>query len=131
MTTYAQNVTSLISKNITRLNNVKIPPPNIDFNVKLDFPDYELVVEFEHTELYVELTTVLSSGLTYTLTLYSSKNLGISIDDSLFLGVVFSIDLILSVDSAIEIQNGFHIKLDDKVIMNIALFAKEASSVTL
>lgn len=131
MTTYAQNVTSLVSKNITRLNNVKIPPPNIDFNVKLDFPDYELVVEFEHTELYVELTTVLSSGLTYTLTLYSSKNLGISIDDSLFLGVVFSIDLILSVDSAIEIQNGFHIKLDDKVIMNIALFAKEASSVTL
>ncbi|KND92546.1 hypothetical protein TOPH_02798 [Tolypocladium ophioglossoides CBS 100239] len=130
MTTYAKNITKLISKNITHLDNLEIPPPNIDFNVKLDFPDYELMVEFENTELYVELATVLSSGLTYTLTLYKSHDLGLDIDDSLFFGVVFSIDLILSVDSEIEISNGFHVKLDDKVIMNIALFAKEASGLT-
>ncbi|KAG8418735.1 hypothetical protein J3459_012073 [Metarhizium acridum] len=56
-----------------------LPPPQINLNVDLEFPGYELEVEFDHAELYVALGTVISSGLTYTLPLYSSKELGIEL----------------------------------------------------
>lgn len=108
-----------------------VPPPQVDLNVNVDLPGYDLEVEFENTELYIELKLVLSSGLTYNLPLYSSKNLGVQFSEGFFFGVVFSIDLILSVENEIEISSGFHIKLDDKVVMKIALFGKEASGVQL
>ena len=62
--------------------------------------------------------------------LYSSKQLGIEID-SIFVGIVASIDLILSVEAEIVIDSGFHIKLDDTVGMKLALFADEATQLTL
>ncbi|KAJ6441523.1 allantoate permease [Purpureocillium lavendulum] len=135
---YWGNITSVIKGNVKNLTLDEItaeveqvPPPQINFNVPLDFPGYELQVAFENTEIYVELSTVLSSGLSYSLTLYSSKNLGVDVDlgGELFLGAVFSIDLLLSVENEIEISSGFHIKLDEKVLMSIALFSDKASGV--
>ncbi|TWU78601.1 hypothetical protein ED733_004593 [Metarhizium rileyi] len=117
---------------IGNLNNLaesrdRVPPPQIDFNVDLDFPGYDLEIEFDDIELYVQLSTVVSSGLTYTLPLYSSKNLGIALGPKFLLGAVFSFVLVLSVDDELDIDSGFHIKLDKKMTMKIALFAKEAS----
>ncbi|UNI16479.1 hypothetical protein JDV02_002910 [Purpureocillium takamizusanense] len=134
ITGYWNNVTSVIKGNIKNMTLDEItteieqlPPPQIDFNVRLDFPDYQLQVAFVNTELYVELNTILSSGLSYSLTLYSSKNFGIDLENGLFVGVVFSIDLLLSVDNEVVISSGFHVKLDDEVLMTIALFSKQAS----
>lgn len=108
-----------------------LPRPNIDFNLDIGgFPDTILDVQFKDTEIYVELGITLSSGLTYSLNLYSSKQFGVEIN-SVLVGVVASIDLILSVEAEIEIETGFHIKLDDTVGMRLALFADEASHLTL
>lgn len=135
---YFSNITQVALGNIKNqtLNEIpdeirEVPPPQIDFNVDLDFPGYDLQVEFEDTELYVELNTVVSAGLTYTLPLYSSKSFGFSLGPDLLLGAVFSFDLILSVENEIEIRNGFHIRLDKKMIMKIVLFGKEASDLQL
>lgn len=107
------------------------PPPQIDFNVDIgDFPDTILEVEFKDTEIYVALGITLSAAVTYELNLYSSKELGVQID-SIFVGVVASIDLILSAESQVEIDTGFHIKLDKSMGMTLALFADEASHLTL
>ncbi|KAK5991692.1 hypothetical protein PT974_07725 [Cladobotryum mycophilum] len=130
---YLNNITNVIGKDIKNLDAAdiphdvsKIPPPPFDFDTDLEFSEYTLEVEFENTEFYIELETVVSAGITYTFSIYSSKNLGADID-GLFFGVVFSVDLILSVENEIDIKSGFHIKLDDKMLMTIALFAKEAS----
>ncbi|GJN78662.1 hypothetical protein PLIIFM63780_002171 [Purpureocillium lilacinum] len=134
ITDYWDNITTVVKDNwkdwtpdeiITEIE--QMPPPQVDLNVDLEFPGYQLQVAFVNTELYVELSTILSSGLSYSLTLYSSTQLGAQIGKKLFLGVVFSIELLLSVESEIEISSGFHIKLDDEVLMTIALFSKEAS----
>ncbi|KAL3963445.1 hypothetical protein ACCO45_000449 [Purpureocillium lilacinum] len=134
ITGYWNNVTNVVKGNVKNftLDEItteieQLPPPHIDFNVHLEFPDYQLQVAFVNTELYVELSTILSSGLSYSLTLYSSKNLGVDLGNDLLLGVVFSIDLLLSVENEIEISSGFHVKLDDEVLMTIALFSKQAS----
>jgi len=138
ITGYWNNVTNVVKGNVKNftLDEItteieQLPPPHIDFNVHLEFPDYQLQVAFVNTELYVELSTILSSGLSYSLTLYSSKNLGVDLGNDLLLGVVFSIDLLLSVENEIEISSGFHVKLDDEVLMTIALFSKQASGLQL
>ncbi|KAK4077273.1 hypothetical protein Purlil1_12397 [Purpureocillium lilacinum] len=134
ITDYWDNITTVVEDNwkdwtpdeiITEIE--QMPPPQVDLNVDLEFPGYQLQVAFVNTELYVELSTILSSGLSYSLTLYSSTQLGAQVGKKLFLGVVFSVDLLLSVESEIEISSGFHMKLDDEVLMTIALFSKEAS----
>jgi hypothetical protein len=126
---YVHNVTHAITDNLTDISSSldELPSPQINFNVDLDFPGYELEVEFQDTELFVELSTIVSAGFTYTLSLYQSSELGIALGPKLLLGAVFSFDLILSVDGEVEIKYGFHVKLDKKTTMKIALFAKEPS----
>lgn len=117
--------------NDVETHGFQIPSPNIDFNVDVvDFPDTVLEVEFVDAEIYVELGITLTEGVTYTLNLYSSKELGVQVED-VFAGAVVNIDLILSVEAGIEIDTGFHIKLDDKVLMRLTMFAKEASHLAL
>lgn len=107
------------------------PPPDIDFNVEIpDFPEAIVEFQFDGTELYVDLSTVFSAGLTYTLTLFK-KPLAVDLDDLLFLGFVFSVDLILSLENELEIKHGFHIKLDDGILLKMAMFSKEATDLTL
>ena len=108
------------------------PPPHIDFDVKIpELPDTELEITFHDAEIYVAIDTELSAGLTYTFTIFRSTELGVQVTEKLFVGAIFSIDLILTVDSEITISNGFHLKLDDDVSLKIALFAKEASHLSL
>ncbi|KAG5981310.1 hypothetical protein E4U55_003087 [Claviceps digitariae] len=134
---FAKNITDVVTGNVKNLTigEIKdeiqlVPPPKIDFNIDINFPGYDLEIEFEDTELYVALKLSLSGGLTYSLNIFTSSQTGIQIDKSLLLGVVFSIDLILSAEAKIDIDGGFHIRLDDKLKMTLALFAKKASELT-
>ncbi|KAK1724172.1 uncharacterized protein BDZ83DRAFT_579135 [Colletotrichum acutatum] len=113
ITTYAKNYVSGVMDNLSDgldADDFDFPPLNITFDLDLD--------------------TTLSAGLSYTLNLYTSTTpLGSKIGDDLLLGVVFSIDLILSVESELQMSSGFHLRMDDEVGFDIALFSKNVSSV--
>lgn len=112
------------------INGFSLPPPDIDFNVNVALDDVSLDVVFTNTEIYVELSLVLSKSLTYSLNLYTSTELGYAVG-KVFVGFVVTVDLLLSVESQIEIDAGFHIQFDDDVSMSLALFAEEASHLAL
>lgn len=142
LTDYAQNLTHTILgevgtdiKNLDfdkLIDDVKdIDPPDLDMNLNLLFPEYNVGVNLTDLEIYMELDTVLSAGITYTFNLYQSETIvGIALGDDLLLGAVFSIDLIFSVDSKLDISSGFHVHFDN-VLTQITLFGKEASKIDL
>jgi hypothetical protein len=105
----------------------------VDFNFKVpEIPACDLSFQFDGMELYMEIDTTLSSGATYTLNLYTSKTpLGFAVGEDLLIGVVFSVDLILSVESEIDISTGFHIQLHDGIEINIPIFDQNVSSIIL
>ncbi|SPO04378.1 uncharacterized protein DNG_07063 [Cephalotrichum gorgonifer] len=109
------------------------PPIDFDFDVDIpEIPECKLEFRFDDLELYMLIDTVLSSSATYTLNLYTSNTpIGLSSKDDVRIGVTYSIDLILSVDGEIDISTGFHLKLDDGTAINIAMFSKDVSSITL
>lgn len=133
--TYVRNVSSEIADGFLELDFDfdDIPPPAIDFNVDIEsLPDVQLKLELDELEIFMDMTTTLSGGVTYTLNLYSSITpLGGAIQGLGTIGLVFSIDLILSVESEVQIANGFHIKLDDGILIDIALFSKKISQLAL
>jgi hypothetical protein len=97
-----------------------------------DIPECQLLFEFDGLELYMEIDTTLSAGATYTFNLYTSESLlGVSAGQDLEVGIVFTVDVILSVEAEIDISSGFHIQLNDGVAINIAMFSQNISSVTL
>ncbi|XXH01812.1 hypothetical protein Hte_008173 [Hypoxylon texense] len=114
------------------LDDFDFPPINFTFNVDVpDIPECHLKFQFDDLELYMLVDTVLSGGATYNLNLYSSNTpIGISAGKDLFLGVVFSVDLVLSVDAEIDISSGIHIKLEDGVGLDMTLFGQNVSSIT-
>ncbi|ETS05604.1 hypothetical protein M419DRAFT_71725 [Trichoderma reesei RUT C-30] len=140
LTDYAQNLTHTIlgeiGSDIKHLDfdelvaDVKdIDPPDLDMNLNLLFPEYNVGVNLTDLEIYMELDTVLSAGITYTFNLYQSETIvGIALGDDLLLGAVFSIDLIFSVDGKLDISSGFHVHFDN-VLTHITLFGKEASKI--
>ncbi|KAK1538934.1 uncharacterized protein CCOS01_00248 [Colletotrichum costaricense] len=134
ITTYAKNYVSGVVDNLSDgldANDFDFPPLNITFDLDVpSFPEAGLGFGFEDLEIYMQLDTTLSAGLSYTLNLYTSTTpLGSKIGDDLLLGVVFSIDLILSVESELQMSSGFHLRMDDEVGFDIALFSKNVSSV--
>lgn len=137
MKDYISNTTGNLIQDITHLDSLselhgfKLPPPNITFDVdvgKLD--DVSLEVIFTEAEIYVELSILLSAGVTYSLNLYTSSELGYEVG-KVFVGFVATIDLILSVESQIELDSGFHLKFDKDMGMKLALFSEEASHLEL
>lgn len=120
------------ANNGTNIRNLHFEPLNINLNIAVpELPSCQLELNFKDTEIYVELGLKLSAGLSYGINIYSSKQLGVQVSEKLFVGVVFSMDLLLNVDTAMEIVSGFHIRLDKDVLMKIGLFAKQASHLTL
>ncbi|KAG7083003.1 glycolate oxidase [Colletotrichum scovillei] len=134
ITAYAKNYVSGVVDNLSDgldADDFDFPPLNITFDLDVpSFPEASLGFGFEDLEIYMQLDTTLSAGLSYTLNLYTSTTpLGSKIGDDLLVGVVFSIDLILSVESELQMSSGFHLRMDDDVGFNIALFSKNVSSV--
>jgi hypothetical protein len=130
---YVKNETSLLTSGDFHIDDLDYPPLMFDFDVAIpQIPACDLQFQFDGMELYMEIDTILSSGATYTLNLYTSKTpIGFSVADDLLIGVVFSVDLILSVESEIDISTGFHIQLHDGVAINIAMFDRNVSSIAL
>ncbi|KAI0891492.1 hypothetical protein F4806DRAFT_501041 [Annulohypoxylon nitens] len=113
------------------LDDFDFPPINITFDIDMpDIPECHLQFQFDDLEMYFLIDTVLSAGATYNLNLFSSNTpIGISAGNDLFLGVVFSVDLILSVNAEIDVSSGFHIKLDDGVGLDMSLFGRNVSNI--
>lgn len=109
--------------------------PTFPFNYSMEIPaipQCNLRFTFDDLELFINVDTIFSLGATYELNLYSSTTpLGISITKDLEVGVIFTIDLILSVEGEIDISSGFHIKLDDGLAIDIALFGDDVSDIVL
>ncbi|EWZ84317.1 hypothetical protein FOCG_11741 [Fusarium oxysporum f. sp. radicis-lycopersici 26381] len=115
------------------MDDFDLPP--LDYNLNIDIPEipeFRLQFQFDGLEVYMLIDTVLSAGATYTLNLYTSTTpAGFAVRDNLEVGVIFAIDLILSVDGEINISSGFHLRLDDGVLFDIAIFSKEISNLTI
>ncbi|KAH8734379.1 hypothetical protein BGZ61DRAFT_442472 [Ilyonectria robusta] len=128
--TYIDKVAGNFSDGVD-LDDFNLPPIDLDFDINLpEIPECQLQFRFDGLELYMLIDTVLSAGATYTLNLYTSNTpIGFAVGKNLEIGVIFSIDLILSVDGEIDISTGFHIKLEDGVTLDISMFSKDVSSV--
>ncbi|KAL1591972.1 hypothetical protein SLS60_011564 [Paraconiothyrium brasiliense] len=107
------------------------PPLNYSFDMDIaPIDDVTLNFMFDDMELYLELNTVLGAGATYELNLFTSNTpIGVAVGKNLTLGVVFKVDLLLSVQGEIDISSGLHIKLDDRVGIDIALFSDSVSNI--
>jgi hypothetical protein len=120
---YVQDTVTKFSDGIDT-DDFTFPTINATFNVDVPaIPQTDLQFTFDGMEMYIAIETSLSVGATYTLNLFSSKSIvGMAVGKNLKVGLVFTIDLILTVEGAIDITNGFHIKLDDGITINIPLF---------
>lgn len=138
-TTVADYVENYVGNTVTSFadgidaSDFALPPIDVDFHIDMpEIPKTRLSFQFDDMELYVLLDTVLSGGLTYNLNLYTSNTpIGVSISDEVQAGVIFTIDLILSTEAEVDISSGFHIKLDDGVTFDIALFGQNVTATTL
>ncbi|KAF5684319.1 hypothetical protein FCIRC_4023 [Fusarium circinatum] len=115
------------------MDDFDLPPLDYNLNVDIpEIPEFRLQFQFDGLEVYMLIDTVLSAGATYTLNLYTSTTpAGFAVRDNLEIGVIFAIDLILSVEGEINISSGFHLRLDDGVLFDIAIFSKEISNLTI
>jgi hypothetical protein len=130
---YVKSVITSITSDGFHIDDFDFPPIQVDFDIDVpDIPECELRFQFDGMELYMEIDTTLSSGATYTLNLYTSETaIGFTVGEDLLIGVIFSVDLILSVESEIDISSGFHIQLNDGVAIDIPMFDHNVSSITL
>lgn len=105
---------------------------NVSFDLDIQgIPETILQLQFDGLELYVELDTVLTLGATYTVNLFTPATpLALTVP-GMDVGVWFVLDLILDAEAEIDMSSGFHIKLDDGVQINLAMFANNASDITL
>jgi mRNA-degrading endonuclease RelE of RelBE toxin-antitoxin system len=133
---YIENYIDTVADNLEDgfdLDDFDLPP--LDYNLNIDIPEiseFRLQFQFDGLEVYMLIDTVLSAGATYTLNLYTSTTpAGFAVRDNLELGVIFSIDLVLSVEGEINISSGFHLRLDDGVLFDIAIFSKKISNLTM
>lgn len=127
-----KSIDAVTHLNFGSLQGFDLPVPQIDFNVDVAAavdPDMKLSIEFQDLDVYAELGIVLSSGLTYTLNLYSSTELGVEVG-SVLVGAVVKLDLILSTETEVDLSAGFHMKMD-RALLDITMFADEASQIDL
>jgi hypothetical protein len=115
------------------IDDFDFPPIKVDFDIDVpDIPECELRFQFDGMELYMQIDTSLPIGATYTLNLYTLRTpIGFTVGNDLLIGVIFTVDLILSVESEIDISSGFHIQLNDGVAIDIPMFDQNVSSITL
>jgi hypothetical protein len=132
--TYFEKIGTDVSSLDFHLDDLDFPTLNdTSFGLAIpDIPECQLLFEFDDLELYMEIDTTLSAGATYTFNLYKSETpIGISAGQDLEVGIVFTVDVILSVEAEIDISSGFHIQLNDGVAINIPMFSQDISSITL
>jgi len=125
--------TDILHGNFSSIEDFDFPtiPFDLDINTP-PIPECQLRFQFDGLELYMQIDTILSLDASYTLNLYKSKTpLGYSAGEELEIGLIFTIDLILTANAKIDISSGFHIKLEDGVALNIPMFSQNISSIIL
>ncbi|KAL4738950.1 hypothetical protein BDV11DRAFT_188753 [Aspergillus similis] len=109
--------------------------PTLDLDLDLDdadgFPDIHAQIEFNDLELYLELDIQLSAGATYTLNLFTSQSIAGFAIPGLEAGALFKVSLVLIAEAEIDISSGFHIKLDDAFALELELFNKNISQISM
>lgn len=91
-----------------------------------DVPHPRLRARLDGLELYMDINTKLHAMSTYTLNLYTSQTVaGIRLSEDNEIGLIFTIDLILSAEADITLSSGFHLKMDDAVVIDIDMFGNE------
>lgn len=118
-------------------------PPHLDISLGATdlsaVPDTTLMFRFENLDIYLDLDVKFTADMSWTLPLYSSANPadngGLVTDikvpgTNLELGVLFTVDLIITVEAEIELNGGLHIAADN-VTLEIALFGDEVSGIDL
>lgn len=110
-------------------------PVNVDMRLNtseihnLDFPTLNASFAFKDLDIYMVIKTKIPRNNSITINLYTSEwEGGIEVAGQ-ELGLVLSIDLILSNKDAIDISSGFHIKMNDEFTVDASLFSMEASHV--
>jgi len=131
--TYVDNYVKNVSTSFSLDAFTDFPPMPIDFDINIPaIPQCDLLFTFDGLELYMQIGTIISGGATYTINLYTSETeIGIDVANELLVGVVFTVDLILSVEADIDISSGFHIQLHDGLAINIPMFSQNVSNITL
>lgn len=116
-----------------QLDDFAFPSLNYSFDMDIKpIDEVTLDFTFDGMELYLELNTILGAGLSYELNLFTSNTpIGFGVGKNLNLGVTFRVDLLLSVEGNVAMGSGLHIKLEDGVAINIALFSDKVSNIVL
>jgi hypothetical protein len=132
VTDYGKDVWANIKEGF-RTGDFDLPPLDIDLNIDVpDLPETVLTFGFDELELYVDMRVTLGGGATYTMGMYDSSVahpfLGFKVGDELFVGVVFTVDLIISVNAEVTIESGFHLKMEDGFSLELSMFAKEVAN---
>jgi hypothetical protein len=125
-----------VVEEISTLDLAKIPAwPTLDIDFNLanisSLPSVNGRFEFDALELYLDLDLKMNAGATYTLNLFTSKTeAGFSIPN-LEAGAIFSVTLILISKAEVDISGGIHLKLDDGLALDLELFNKDTSGITV
>ncbi|KAM0278048.1 hypothetical protein ACHAQH_005417 [Verticillium albo-atrum] len=131
--TYIKSVWTNTKEDGLSLDAFDLPSLNLNLTFDIDMteiPECQLHFGFDDLELYMATQLTMSAGATYALNLYTSLTpLGLRVNDDISLGVTFVVDLLLSAESEISITSGFHLKLDDGVGIDIALFSDQVSDI--
>lgn len=124
---FETGATALWTAITTGDSDVDRPTLSFDFIIDVPkIPDAQLNLQFDGLELYMLLDTKLTNA-TITLNLYTSKSIiGVSGGKGNDLGIILAVDLTLSAATEIDVGGGFHIKLNDGVVVTWPCSAKTA-----
>ena len=108
---------------------------HVDTDIDIDLPplpEVQLLMQIDHLDLYMALDTTISAHATLTIPLYKSQSVvGISSGEGLEIGLLATMDLILSAEGEITLRSGFHLRFDEPVGFKLALFSNNVSSIIL
>ncbi|KAL2264068.1 hypothetical protein VTK26DRAFT_2854 [Humicola hyalothermophila] len=106
-----------------------------DYHVDMDFdidlpplPEVELLFQIDHLDLYMLIEASITAGSTISIPLFISQTpLGFSAGDDLLMGLVATVDLILSVEGMLNLRTGFHLQTDGPVGFKLSLFSHDVA----
>lgn len=116
----------------TFFHNITRPTVDVDFAVEnlVALPAYQFRLTLDAFDLFVQTQMVVSGAATYTLNLFTSESLlGLRDGNDLELGVVLTADLILSASGSLNLESGFHLRMDDGLALTVDLFGRNVSKI--
>lgn len=111
-------------------------PPTIDADFALAaavaLPEYQFRLTLDAFDLFIQTQTSVSGAATYTVNLYTSESeVGLRLGNGVELGIVLTVDLLMSLDAGLQIDSGFHLRLDDGLALNVDLFGNDVADIVL